>query len=37
MVVYNFEETISAAICDFERIKVGIYDDLEIDFSLIEI
>lgn len=37
VVVYNFEETISAAIYDFERIKVGIYGDLEIDFSLIEI
>ena len=39
VIVYNFEENsdIKATIYGFEKVKVGIYEDLEIDFSSIEI
>ena len=35
--VYNYEEENKTSLYGFEKVKVGIYEDLEIDFSLIEI
>ncbi len=39
VIVYNFKSNaeIKATIHGFDKVKVGIYEDLEIDFSLIEI
>lgn len=35
--VYNYEEETKTSLYGFEKVKAGIYEDLEIDFSLIEV
>lgn len=35
--VYNFEENTQINFFEFTKVKVGIYEDLEIDFSSIEV
>ena len=35
--VYNFEENTQLNFFEFNKVKVGIYEDLEIDLSLIEL
>ena len=35
--VYNYKEETKTSLYGFEKVKAGIYEDLEIDFSLIEV
>lgn len=37
VLVHNLEHGIQTSLFGFEKVKAGIYNDLEIDFSLIEI
>ena len=37
VLVHNFQKGIQTSLYGFEKVKAGIYEDLEIDFGLIEV